>query len=201
MRILLVVLGVAVSLLVFASPVQNKMIYGLNETMRLEEMGLSLPAKLDTGAESASLSARNIKVFEQDGQMMVKFDLAINDKHRKAWGLDAQQGNGAVYPLSHHVRIKRRADSISAGEKDFSRRPVITLTLCVGQRRSPVDVNLTDRSNFDYPLLVGAEGLRNLKGLVDPALSQVAGEPSCRPEETHGNKHMTEDVEAQSWDQ
>ena len=42
-------------------------IYGLHEKVSLQELDLELPAKLDTGAETASLSAKNIEVFKRDG--------------------------------------------------------------------------------------------------------------------------------------
>ncbi|MCF5376446.1 RimK/LysX family protein, partial [Pseudomonas syringae] len=44
----------------------NKTVYGLNEYARLSEIDIEIAAKLDTGAKTASLSARDIKHFKRD---------------------------------------------------------------------------------------------------------------------------------------
>ena len=48
------------------------------------------------------------------------------------------------------------------------------------------ETNLTDRSDFRFPLLVGSEALVSLGALVDPAQSMSGGAPSCSKEETVG---------------
>ena len=55
-------------------------IYGWVERVELEPVGLSLKAKLDTGAKTSSLDARNIKVVRQDGQRYVIFDVKSGNK-------------------------------------------------------------------------------------------------------------------------
>jgi len=40
-------------------------------------------------------------------------------------------------------------------------------------------VNLTDRSAFQYPLLIGSEALKRFGALVDPSLKYAAGKPGC----------------------
>ena len=158
----------------------SKMIYGLHEMVHIRELGITVPAKLDTGAETASLSARHIKTFECDGVEMVEFDLAVSRDDREEWGIAVEQWDDVVMPLAGYVRIKRRAENLHDGERDFSRRPVVELTVCMGQRREAIDVNLTDRSEFRYPLLMGSQALQRLGALVDPSLSLSVGQPGCR---------------------
>lgn len=159
-----------------------KIIHGLHETVRIQELGITLPAKLDTGAESASLSADNVRIFSRDGREMVAFTLALDQPARKKWGIGEPGLDRIELPLVEHVRIKRRAESTARAEQSYVRRPVVALTLCVGDRSARVDVNLTDRRDFSYPLLVGSQALRALGALVDPAVSMSKGQPACARE-------------------
>ncbi len=47
--------------------------YGLNEYASLDGINLEVAAKLDTGAKTASLSARDIKRFKRNGESWVRF--------------------------------------------------------------------------------------------------------------------------------
>lgn len=47
--------------------------YGLNEYARPGDLDLEVAAKLDTGAKTASLSARDIKRFKRNGESWVRF--------------------------------------------------------------------------------------------------------------------------------
>ncbi len=51
----------------------NKTVYGLNEYARLADIDLEVAAKLDTGAKTASLSARDIKHFKRNVESWVRF--------------------------------------------------------------------------------------------------------------------------------
>jgi hypothetical protein len=50
--------------------------------------------------------------------------------------------------------------------------------------RRTIEVNLTDRSAFQYPLLIGSEALKRFDALVDPSLKYAAGKPACPPTHT-----------------
>ena len=58
-------------------------------------------------------------------------------------------------------------------------RPVIALDICMGTALRSIEVNLTDRSTFQYPLLIGSEALKRFDALVDPSLKYAAGKPAC----------------------
>lgn len=148
----------------------DKTVYGLNEYAKLSDLDLQVAAKLDTGAKTASLSARDIKRFKRDGETWVRFFLAIDDAH----------SHPIERPLARISKIKRRAGDYNAEEeKTYTARPVIELEICMGSALRTIEVNLTDRSAFQYPLLIGSEALKRFGALVDPSLKYAAGKPDC----------------------
>ncbi|ERI50242.1 ATP-dependent zinc protease [Pseudomonas sp. AOB-7] len=155
----------------------GKTVYGLNEYTRVLDFDLEVAAKLDTGAKTASLSARDIKRFKRDGETWVRFVLAI----------DGGQEQTIERPLARISKIKRRAGDYDPDEgKTYTARPVIELQLCMGQALRTIEVNLTDRSAFQYPLLIGSEALKHFEALVDPSLKYAAGKPGCDSDATPG---------------
>lgn len=149
----------------------GKHIYGLNEHTRLTELDLQVAAKLDTGAKTASLSARDIVRFKRDGDPWVRFFLAI----------DEAQDHPIERPLARISKIKRRAGDYNPeeDEKSYTARPVIELEVCLGERLRTIEVNLTDRSAFEYPLLIGSDALTRFGALIDPSIKYAAGKPDC----------------------
>ena len=148
----------------------DKTVYGLNEYAQLADIDLEVAAKLDTGAKTASLSARDIKRFKRNGESWVRFYLAI----------DAAHSHPIERPLARVSKIKRRAGDYDPDEgKHYTSRPVIALDICMGTAQRSIEVNLTDRSAFQYPLLIGSEALKRFDALVDPSLKYAAGKPAC----------------------
>ena len=148
----------------------EKTVYGLNEYAELAGIDLQVATKLDTGAKTASLSARDIKRFKRDGESWVRFYLAIDDAH----------SHPIERPLARVSKIKRRSgDYDPQADKNYTSRPVISLEICMGKALRTIEVNLTDRSAFQYPLLIGSEALKRFDALVDPSLKYAAGKPAC----------------------
>jgi hypothetical protein len=148
----------------------GKAVYGLNEYAELAGIDLQVAAKLDTGAKTASLSARDIKRFKRDGESWVRFYLAIDNSHE----------HPIERPLARVSKIKRRAGDVDPDdEQRYTSRPVISLNVCLGNASRTIEVNLTDRSAFQYPLLIGSEALKRFDALVDPSLKYAAGKPAC----------------------
>ncbi|MCO7514218.1 ATP-dependent zinc protease [Pseudomonas guariconensis] len=146
-------------------------LYGRYEYITLPEIGETLKAKMDTGALTASLSARDIERFTRDGEQWVRFRLATKDADGKVY----------EHKLARISKIKARSDEEDdEGETlEAARRPVVELELCLGEVKRTVEVNLADRSNFNYPLLIGAKALREFKAAVNPARKFTAGKPDC----------------------
>ena len=148
----------------------DKPVFGLNEYAQLAGLNLEVAAKLDTGAKTASLSARDITRFKRDGETWVRFYLAIDDAHE----------HPIERPLARISKIKRRAGDVDPEEgKTYTARPVIELAICMGKTLRSIEVNLTDRSAFEFPLLIGSTALKEFNAAVSPGVRYSAGQPSC----------------------
>ena len=164
--------SVFVLLSVLALPVMaaEHMLYGRYEYIKLPEIGETLQAKMDTGALTASLSAKNIETFTRDGEPWVRFQLATKGASDKVY----------EHRVARISKIKNRADEDDDKEEPASaKRPVVDLEMCLGSVKRTVEVNLTDRSSFNYPLLIGAKALREFGAAVNPARRYTADKPDC----------------------
>ena len=126
-------------------------IYGLIETILFPGKGLLMEAKLDTGAETSSLDARDIEAFERDDEPWVRFRI---------------EGERDGQPESQVVErpILRRVKIRGAGGVDH--RYVVRMQLCIGHQAYEEQFTLRDRSRMAYPVLLGRRTLEHL-GAVD----------------------------------
>ena len=93
-------------------------IYGRYENIALPELGETLKAKMDTGAFTASLSAKDIELFTRDGDEWVRFRLATKESDGKVY----------EHKVSRISKIKSRADEDDEkDEASVAKRPVICL--------------------------------------------------------------------------
>jgi len=145
-------------------------LYGRYENIKVAELGQTFKAKMDTGALTASLSAKDIELFKRDGDDWVRFRLATKDADNKVY----------EHKVSRISKIKGRSDGEDDDEViDPVKRPVVDLELCLGDKKRTVEVNLVDRSHFNYPLLIGAKALREFDAAVNPARRYTADKPDC----------------------
>ena len=145
-------------------------LYGRYEYIKLPEIGETLQAKMDAGALTASLSAKNIELFTRDGEEWVRFVLATKGASSKVY----------EHKVARISKIKSRADEDEDKDEPVSaKRPVVDLEMCLGDVKRTVEVNLTDRSSFNYPLLIGAKALREFGAAVNPARRYTADKPDC----------------------
>ena len=141
-------------------------VYGVNERVFLPEVSTaSIKAKLDTGALTSSLGAEDIELFQKDGRDWVRFTPQIKDAQRME------------RPVARHSEIKRRVAETD-GEYEPDKRPVVLLEICFDGKKYTIEVNLTDRSRFIYPLLLGRNSMAEFGALVDPA-REYTTTPSC----------------------
>lgn len=130
--------------------------YGWLEWAALEPGHVLMRAKLDTGARTSSLSAVDIERFTRDGFDWVRFVVPISADD----GITgAPQRIRMELPLQREALIKRHGASAS-------RRPVVHVELCLGGHKFTTPVTLTDRSRFNYPLLLGRSALRG-RAVID----------------------------------
>jgi len=128
------------------------LIIGEVEKVVVDPPGILYNARIDTGAESSSVHAEDIRLIERDGEKYVLFKL-FNTQNNEFVELERR--------LQRKVLIKQKN-----GEPE--RRYVVKLWLTMGDIKERIDVTLTNRSDFTYPLLVG----RNL--LTDIAIVDVS---------------------------
>ncbi|MCQ4243157.1 ATP-dependent zinc protease [Stutzerimonas stutzeri] len=148
-------------------------LYGRYEHIKVEEIGKVLPAKMDTGAMTASLSAHDIERFHRDGEDWIRFRLAVK-------GADDTRYEMPLIGISQIKSRAEEADEIDLdGEPPRVERPVVGMQLCIGNELRETEVNLTDRRHFSYPLLIGAKTIRDLGAAIDPADKYTAGQPAC----------------------
>ncbi|WP_210395692.1 ATP-dependent zinc protease family protein [Motiliproteus sediminis] len=122
----------------------NKPVIGEIERVEVSPPGITLNARIDTGATTTSINAVNIEPFERDGRKWVRFEL-----------LDDQQRSHALERrLERTVLIKRHGD-------ESQQRFVVKLQLSLAGITRAVEVSLTDRSEFEYNLLIGRNLLRD----------------------------------------
>ena len=110
------------------------------------------------------------ETFTRDGEDWVRFRLSGKDVSNKVY----------EHKVARISKIKNRADEDEDGEEtSVAKRPVVDLEMCLGNVKRTVEVNLTDRSSFNYPLLIGAKALREFGAAVNPARRYTADKPDC----------------------
>ncbi len=151
------------SKMVLSVNAQNRRIVGWLERVEICPENLVLRAKLDTGAKTSSLNAFNIKEFERQGEKWIRFNVV--DRRGKTETVEKK--------LSRFVKIKEH-------DTDPVERPAVQLGICIGNIYKEVEVNLTDRSLFNYPMLIGRNFLKGTF-MVDPA-TKFTIKPRCTRE-------------------
>ncbi|MGR8919485.1 MAG: ATP-dependent zinc protease family protein [Gammaproteobacteria bacterium] len=144
-------------------------VLGWLEWAHLGADGPRLKAKLDTGARTSSIDAAAIETFDRDGEQWVRFRIPFAARPE-----DSDHVGDLVLErrLEGSIRVKDH-------QRPSETRYVVSLDLCLGSRHFATPVTLTDRSRFNYPLLLGRRALKE-RFLVDPAATFTTGK-SCQP--------------------
>lgn len=134
-----------------AAEFAGKTIVGETEVVLLPEVGLSLPARIDTGAATSSLDAENIQSFERNGNRWVRFTIR-----------DPVTGAESVVERRRVRRVRIIQSTMDEGEV----RPVVEMRLTIGNLTQVSEFTLTSRGHLEYPMLIGRNVLRDVM-LVD----------------------------------
>ena len=119
------------------------LVVGWRELVRLPELGLTgIPAKIDTGARTSSLHAHVLDDFMRDGERFVRF--AVD------WGGERH------FCEAIHVDVR----GITSSNGDKQTRFVIKTPLTIGKLRFRAEISLADRSQMQFPMLIGRSALR-----------------------------------------
>lgn len=150
----------SIALLLMSSSVFAKQIIGINEEVSLPIEGLTLKAKIDSGARNTSLHATNVKLFKQNEKDWVSFTT-----------VDGKGGTIVLSAPVHRVARVKRHNGPSQN------RPVIITSVCIGNVLRNVEVNLVDRTKLNYPLLIGRSYMEG-RFLIDVSLKYTV-KPNC----------------------
>lgn len=134
-------------------------IFGWIERVRLVPGDLVIRAKLDTGADNSSLNAPKPKTFKRDGQTWVRFTV------RNSEGVE----HTFEKPVVRTARIRSASGT--------SRRHVVAMDLCLGNIRRRVEVNLADRTDLSYQMLIGRSYMQDV--ILVASDRKYTMEPSC----------------------
>jgi hypothetical protein len=119
------------------------MVVGWRELVSLPELGLAgIPAKIDTGARTSSLHAHVLDDFIRAGQRFVRFAVDWDGKRH--------------FCEAVHVDVR----GITSSNGDTQERFVIKTPLTIGTLTFRAEISLADRSQMQFPMLIGRTALR-----------------------------------------
>ncbi|MCK0164166.1 ATP-dependent zinc protease [Marinobacter sp. S6332] len=145
---------------------------GFVEWVVMNDTGLRLKARLDTGAKTSSLHAVNVEEFKQDDQKWVKFQIPLADHKDHPVDDESSINQEEIIlelerPVVRTVLIKRKG-------APSQRRYVVMMDFCIAGTHHQTQFSLTDRGNFSYPVLLGRRFMRDDNILIDSADSFIA---------------------------
>lgn len=131
-----------------------KRVVGWKENAALPDLNVkNVIAKVDTGANLASIDASDIKIVSRENVKYVKFKvMKRNNTVRKTSA-----------PLEGYKRIK-------SSNGDVERRPYIKTTLLMDGISKKIELTLTDRGPMEYTMLIGRKALGK-RWVVNPSIS------------------------------
>ncbi len=149
---------------------------GYVEWIVLEETGLRLKARLDTGAKTSSLHAVNIESYEKGDEKWVSFQLPLADhKDQDNGGGEAEEAEEIILefnlPVERTVKVKRKGAS-------SQNRYVVNMEFCIAGTSHTTEFSLADRGRFAYPALLGRRFMSDDNILTDSSDSFLA-EKEC----------------------
>lgn len=139
------------------SKLDDKLLVGEVEKVKVSPPEVVYTARIDSGAAGTSLHATDITRFERDGENWVRFTI------------DNPDGE----PITLEREVIRRVRIKQVELDDFERRLVVRMTLSLGSITEQVEMSLTDRSEMEYPVLIGRNFLRNT-AIVDVSQEFIA---------------------------
>jgi hypothetical protein len=118
-------------------------VVGWRELVSLPELGLSgIPAKIDTGARTSSLHAHVLEDFVRGGERFVRFAVDWDGERH--------------FCEAVHVDVR----GITSSNGDQQTRFVIKTPLRIGSLTFRAEISLADRSQMQFPMLIGRTALR-----------------------------------------
>ncbi|WP_259782030.1 ATP-dependent zinc protease family protein [Aestuariispira ectoiniformans] len=149
----------------------DRELIGWREWVSLPDFGIDrIKAKIDTGARSSALHAWDIEPFRQDGEDWVRFNL------------HPFQRNDAVVVSGRAKIVDQRPVTNSGGTRED--RFFIQVDVVIGHHHWPIEVNLTNRDQMGFRMLLGRTALQE-RVFVAPDKSYVLGRNRNRKRKTN----------------
>ncbi len=121
-------------------------IIGEVEPTYLRDMESVFPARIDTGAETSSIDAQNVKEFERDGESWVSFDIENRATKEKK---------------SFEKKIVRKT-TIKRQQGGDEKRVTVNIEIKMGNQYFNKEFTLANREKFEYQVLIGRNILNGL---------------------------------------
>jgi hypothetical protein len=137
---------------------------GQLEKVWMTTLNLALSARIDTGAETSSLDARDVEIFERNGKRWVRFEIEHPEKGEA--------------PILVERKVTRMVSIVQSNSADSERRPVIKLGITIGNVNQTAEFTLSNRSHLDFQVLVGRNILKDVM-VVDVSQENIA--PFVKP--------------------
>jgi hypothetical protein len=128
--------------------------------------GVSVKAKVDTGARSSTLHAWDVEVVPGSSPPRLRF---------------------VLHPLENDETFTMRVEAplvdirdIRSSNGEVERRPVVRTALSVAGRRFRIDLTLTRRDEMGFRMLLGRQAVGR-RFVIDPARSFLCGGSTVAP--------------------
>lgn len=135
----------------------DKQIVGLREQTLIAGLNVVMNARINTNVANSVIDARNIQMFERNGEEWVRFTIFNPDTKEP-----------------HVLERKRlRFQTVQTSNPTPDRRPVVEIRFTIGKLNQRGEFILADRSTSEYPILIGRNLLRDVM-LVDVSGNNLA---------------------------
>jgi len=135
----------------------DKQIVGLREQVLINGSNMTMPARISTNVANSVLDARNMQMFERNGEEWVRFTM-YNPTTKEPHVLE---------------RKRLRFQSVPSNGDTTDRRPVVEMRFTIGKLTQKGEFILADRTDSEYPVLIGRNLLRDVM-LVDVSGNNLA---------------------------
>ena len=133
---------------------REKKVVGWKEQVALPDLKIkSVIAKIDTGANLATIDADDIKFVTRKDVKYVKFTVKKRNN----------PGRKTSAPLAGFKRIR-------SSNGDVEKRPYIKTDILMDGITKNIELTLTDRGPMDYTMLIGRKALGR-RWIVNPSIS------------------------------
>lgn len=131
----------------------GRVVMGWIEKGRILPERAAVKIKVDSGALTSSMHAVNIERFKRKGKEWVRYDVPIRDA-------DSEE----MVKMEFERPVFRRVLIRGAGGEE--RRPVVKMSICLGDKVYEEQFTLRDRGDMTYPVLIGRRTIEHI-GLID----------------------------------